>query len=203
MTFYPTPRCLQAEVLYAQDGQIVENVLAFDAGHDPVLADLTALAASLVSWFDTHMKVLVHSSVSLNKLIITDLSNGDGPRLEYVTGLPIVGTLGGNSLPNSVSVAVKLSTNYRGRSSTGRIFHIGLSDGLLAGNQLYAAARSDLETAYNALIDHTSTDGFLLSVRSRTIGGVPRPTGLLTQVVTASIEGTVDVQRRRLPGRGQ
>ena len=202
--FSVMPNTLRVELLYSKDGQKLENVLHFDVGHNPVLEDVVTLAGVIIGWWEAHMKSLVSSDVSLTGLRFTNMEAQDGFQIEYTTGLPSAGTNeGGTTLPNNVTVAVRLGTAYRGRNATGRLFHVGMRSGDVVGNTLYSVFLPLLKAAYETLLSESLTAGFVWIVASQWLAGIRRPTALIQPIESISVDPTVDSQRRRLPGRGR
>jgi len=100
-------------------------------------------------------------------------------------------------------VSTKLTTGFSGRSKRGRQYFIGLVNTQLADpNHLLTGMVTALQTAYSALIDAISDAGWTMVIASFISGGSPRITAELTEVISSSVNATLDSQRRRLPERG-
>lgn len=203
MAFVPFDNMARAEMIYTLDGQRMENVLNFwkDGGYDS--DKLFDLAESLASWFDTTYKLWVPQAVSLVMVTATDISVEDGMGIDYTSTLPIQGSISYACAPNNVTVAIKYSTMYRGRSFRGRSYVCGVPMNHITGNtisQAYADALVDAFDDLKLLVGDTGTHA--LQVCSRYLNGVPRVIGVHTAVNNVSVDRTVDSQRRRLPGRG-
>lgn len=203
MPFVPIPNTVQVETVFTWDGQYCENVYHCqrDLGYD--VSDMNNLLDVFRTWWDTHLKPIVPAVVSLSNLIATDQASQTGPRTEDQTGLPIAGTNNAAALPNNVTVAVRWTTEQRGRSYRGRTYHIGLTENHVTANALISTVQTSLITAYNQLIVDVTTAGWVLVVASRFSNNAPRVTGLATPITAATLDPTVDSQRRRLPGRGR
>ena len=204
MPFIPVPGVIQAELVYAWDGQVVENVLHYTVDAEVDVAAQQGLGGALVDWFDTLLQPLVPSTLILNEVRLSNLSSEFAPGASWTGGLPLPGTLaGGLSLPNNVALTMTKRTDMRGRSFRGRIYHPGLSESQVTGNAIVSGTLVSLLAAYNAM--KTLTAGSLnyqLVVVSRFQGGEPRAEGIATEVTTITSDGIIDSQRRRLPGRG-
>lgn len=202
MDYIPVPQAATVELLYRQDGQIVENVLGFRFASvtSQTISDLTGLAAAVKSWWTTNLQPIVHSAVSLYMIRATDISSQSGPVVEYTTGLPAVGATGADPMPNSVTIVYKAKTALRGRSYRGRIYHVGLAESHVTGNIVVSTQQTALQAAYTALL--ATMAGYNYGIISRQLNGVKRTTGVITPVVSLSSDGVIDSQRRRLPGRG-
>lgn len=202
MAFIRVPNTVMVEMIFRQDGQYVENVYHCSNAVSYDESDMANLIDVFRTWWDTDIQPLVTSNLSLVNFIATDLDSQTGPRVEDASGLPLAGSLAGASMPNNVTLVVKWTTGNRGRSFRGRTYHLGLEDGQVTQNTIAATPLANLTTAYNNLIVDVTTAGWTLVVASRYADNAPRAEGITTPITLASIEGTVDSQRRRLPGRG-
>jgi len=203
MAFIPVANTVQLEYLQRQDGQAVENVVHYRlVAGVPSVADMTALCAAAVTWWNAQLKPLCASNVSLVTVKATSLQTQTSPVVEYVTGLPISGTAGGTALPNNVTVVTRLNTDLRGRSYRGRVYHVGLTSSLVNGNTVSSSTRTSLAAAWNAALTLSTAPVWTLVVVSRFADGAPRVNGVRTDVTGVSVNPTIDSQRRRLPERG-
>lgn len=207
MAFIPVHNCLEAQLVFNQQGEVVENTLYFAYGNSTEI-DYEAesdLAAALADWWDTYIKSLVAPDTSLLRILVTDLNAVDGLGIEYSSGLPIAGTAGSGSAPNNVTLAIKFATGLRGRSNRGRNYIVGLPQQYVADNSVNGAYVANWVNSYQLLTDTENTAGFSWSVASRYHNNAPRTpagvTNLITQVSVTDL--VIDSQRRRLPGRGQ
>ena len=201
--FIPTEHGLKVELLYSQNGQKLENVFNFDCGHNPVLEDVASLAGVVIDWWIAHIQPMASTDLGFMGLKFTNLEAADGFQVEYNTGLPLWGLGEAAGLPGNVTVAVRLNTMYRGRSSTGRVYHVGLRPTQVAGNQLEMNSISVLKAAYEALLSDAQIAGFAWTVISYMISKNWRPAGIKSNITSVSVEQNLDSQRRRLSGRGK
>ena len=135
----------------------------------------------------------------------TDLASETGSVINHQAGLPVVGTSVSPSLPNNVALVITKRTALRGRSFRGRIFHPGLTEAAVLGNQVPPASVTDLVGIWSTLLTidlPIALEDAVMAVVSRFSEGQPRVTGVTTFVTNLTSDGTVDSQRRRLPGRG-
>lgn len=202
MAFVPFVNVVKLEIIYRWDNQIVENVLHYLCESTPDPDMLENLCQNFLIEWNSFFKPLIHNTVTLVALRATSLNSDSAPSLEYVTGMPIAGTLAGTVVPNNVTVAVKLLTNLRGRSYRGRVYWVGMASSQFTGNVVSSGFRTALGAALNAVIIISGATDFRLVVASRTSGGVERAEGVATPVVAAAVNPTLDSQRRRLPERG-
>lgn len=149
------------------------------------------------------MKILHHQTIQLTQVKLTDLTADFAPTLNYTTGLPLVGSAGADGMPNNVALVFTKRTALRGRSFRGRIYHPGLAESQVAGNQVLSATVTSLLAAYNLLKTLTvGAETWPLVVVSRMHNGVVTNPGETHAVTTIDTDGFIDSQRRRLPGRG-
>lgn len=202
MPFVPFTAVAKCELIFRQDNQIIENVLHYKALNTFGIEAMELLADSLKTQWNTSLKQLTFSNVSLVAIRITDLTSDISPVVEYVTGLPISGTLTGTALPNNVTVVTKLITLLRGRSYRGRVYQVGLSSTAINGNVLTTTYRTSLQAAWSLMLSMGGEEDWRLVVASRQNNGVIRGEGVATLVESVSVNPTLDSQRRRLPERG-
>jgi hypothetical protein len=151
------------------------------------------------------LKAFMPNTGGLVLVSVRDLTTESGLAIERTTGLPLIGTNASPQLPNNVTVAVKWSTGFAGRSFRGRTYHIGMPENSTVSNQVSAGPLADLNTAYAALIGvPPATDASMtLVVVSKFHANAPRLAGVTTPILARSINPTIDSQRRRLPERGK
>lgn len=202
MGFVPFNNVVRTELFITQDSQRVENVLHWQLSSTPTDTNMSALAANIVSWWNSGIKPISPTNLQLNEVKCTSLNSQTAPVVEYTTGLPIIGTSGNTPMPNNVTVAIRLLTALRGRSYRGRIYHIGTTSNNVSANTILTAYQTALTSVYNALTIPAGFGGAELVVASRVSGGVERTIGVATPVTSVSVNRIVDSQRRRLPERG-
>ncbi|AYP28975.1 MAG: hypothetical protein [Circular genetic element sp.] len=203
MPFQRVPLTTKVELLYGQQGQFVENVLHYKSLAPATEADLNALCAEFVNQWTTFLRPLTVSTAFLTSIKATSLDSEFAPGIEYTTGLPLAGTGAIPELPMNVTCAVRFLTALRGRSYRGRAYHIGLRQSFVNGSNLTSTFRTDLRNAWIGLMSIESSPVFAQCVVSRYSDGALRAEGIATDVTNVQVEGTVDSQRRRLPGRGR
>lgn len=184
------------------DEVILGNVMNFRNNVAAVsLANMAALGAELVAWYDVEMQPLKSAGYSLNRLRMRDLTQENSFQLDYTTTLPIVGTAVGNSLPSNVALSLKMSTGFAGRSQRGRLYHFGFTEDQVSGNYVDTAVAADILASYNQLITSLATPGnWELVVVSYQANGAPRVNAQVLGVQNFSlVDLRVDTQRRRLP----
>lgn len=203
MPFIPILNTVQAELVYTWNQQTCQNVLHFEASGSLSVDNMLELGAHLVDWYDVHMQPLHHNSCRLNTIRLTDMTVEFAPALDYTVSLPLVGTIGGNSMPNNVSLSLTKRTIYRGRNYRGRVYQVGLAEEQVDGNTVLSGPVGALIAAWEQLLAFTTTsESWEMVVASKYQGNVARPEAVTTPVINFSSDGIVDSQRRRLPGRG-
>lgn len=203
MAFQPVDHCMKAELLYDWAGQKIATVLHYAVDSPPTALMMAELADELITWWQGTVKAGQPTTLALEAVRITDLTTVNSPQLTDATGLPAAGTGASPSLPNNVALCITKRTLLRGRSFRGRIYHPGLTEGAVTGNVVAGATVTGIIAWYELLRNFTLTESSAdLAVVSYFEAGNPRPEGLVTLVTGFSSDGTVDSQRRRLPGRG-
>lgn len=204
MAFIAAPNTAKAELRFTYQLQACENVLHFYKGSAWEEADFDTVANNIVTAWDDNFTVTLGPDVSFDSIKFTDLTTESSPTKLVTAGLPLVGTLTPyHSLPSNVTVVASFKTLKRGRSYCGRYYHIGLDENHVDGNYANVNMRLAITTFLLAVMDNCHIDGYDLSIVSYQHNGSPRAVAEVTPVATIFVGGTLDSQRRRLPGRGR
>ena len=203
--FIPFAGVAKAEFRYTLAGQQVENVIYVKGESTPMSTDsMRSIGDVLSAWYTVNEAPLVVTHIVLNEIKLTAMDTFDGPALSYTDGLPVAGTSTGTGLPNNVSLAVKLSSESRGRSATGRWFIAGIPVGVLSdANTVSSGWAGFQKAAFDALILAFGSTTFRWVIASYRTHNEWRTVGATHDVSGISVDRTVDSQRRRLPGRGR
>lgn len=209
MAFIPVPFTMEAELIYATPGGVAENTLYFFNTEGWDVDSLEGAGDVLRDWWDAKIKPLTSTQVSLSMMRLTDLNSSTGAQITVVTGLPEAGTIASPVLPSNVTCAIAFRTHTRGRSYRGRNYFIGLTEMYVSGDAVQEPFLGSLQAAYNDLLTYCEEASFDWVVVSRYSGKnvvtgkpIPRASGVTTNVVAATVDATIDSQRRRLAGRG-
>lgn len=200
MAFQSVPETAEIVINYFGNSSNMVNVVAAKKVGGYTLADIQSLAAavgvSVVAQFlpEQSLKVAYVSTVvrglqNENDLEATD-TVGAGPG-----GLVDVGTAG------NVTLSIKKSSGFTGRSARGRMYWIGMSTTILTANKnrVDQAAADNLVAKVEALRLAIVTEGWAPVIISRFALGVKRVTGVtFPWDSTSSVNLDVDSQRRRL-----
>lgn len=209
MPFIPVPATILAEMIYSTPGGRAENTLYFTYSTTIDAAALTNLGVVLEDWHETWVRPLQPASVSLTSIKLTSLVTDTSPAIEYVTGLPNVGSGGGTILPSNVTAAITFLTLFRGRNNRGRNYIVGLREGDVDNDTIQQGAVDAWIDAYEELLAAAEVADFPWVVVSRYNGvdgngkPIPRVSGQTTPVIAVKMDNTIDSQRRRLLHRGQ
>lgn len=203
MGFVPFLTTAQVEMRFVQAGQKVENVYHVKKVGGWTVETMEELAADFVSWWSGTQKAYAPITLGLVMVAVKDLTTQYSAGIEYTTGLPLAGENTDEQMPNNVTAAVKFTTGLRGRSFRGRVYYIGLTNQHVIANTIDPGHVTTMNGWFANLITRLGALDAQLVVASRIGGGVERTTGISTPVLSASVDATVDSQRRRLPGRGQ
>jgi hypothetical protein len=205
MDYIEVPNTAQLELVYNWGGQQCQNVLHYLKATPWTAAQLEELAEEAADLWTVQFPGVMPTTLSLIEVVATDLSDQFGPSITHGTGLPVAGTNASPSLPNNVALVVTKRTASRGRSFRGRIYHPGLVESQVVGNTVNPSDVTAIlgRWGWFQLINlPVAVDEGIMVVVSRHFEGQPRTTGVTTIVTSLTSDGTVDSQRRRLPGRG-
>lgn len=199
MAYVPVEDVVMAELFQRLDSQELEQTLYFLKVGGWTVGGMTALAASLATWWETNCAPFLSTDVTLVSIKVTDLSSQFAPTIESPIVPPIAGDQGNDALPNNAAAVVSFRTNSRGRSFRGRNYVAGIPDTSVVNNTLAGTLPTDITTAYQELQDVETAQGCVHVVVSRFSLGAPRVAGLATEVVSYQTDETIRTQRRRLP----
>jgi hypothetical protein len=203
MAFIPVDKVAQAELRMLLDDQKVENTLYFHFGTAITAEVLEDLGGALISWWETNIAPLTFNGLVFREVYLTDLTSETGPAATVVPLDTLTGGVGGEQMPNNVSLTISFRTAQRGRSFRGRNYVAGLAQDQVNGNRITSTVADDFVTAYNLLPALATSQSATWVVVSRAHNKAPRTTGVATQITTVLVtDFVVDSQRRRLPGRG-
>jgi hypothetical protein len=218
------PELLQVNMNWLFLGQNCRNTLYFvtlDDGDAPVAisgANARDICIALQTTYETNMMPLTAHDAQLESFDFVYESSGPGGPLEGGTfvgsGMPSSGLETHDGCASNVTLAMKLSTAFLGRSNHGRIYMVGVNNGLYDvdnPNVLKPGAVTDINGALDAMVTDlkaitltTPAASGKLVVASFYGHGSLRPTATYNLVESWGLHDTVfDSQRRRLPGRGQ
>lgn len=202
--FVPVSDTVKFELLFGLEGQILQNVINVKFPTTPGVPLALDVAAAIVSWWSANIAPITSAGVTLTAIRGTDLNTSTGFSFEYTTGLPVAGSATtGQIMPANVTAAIRLTTPSRGRSYTGRLYHVGLLSGEVQGNMLTSGSVSALKIAYEALLTAIGVAGGTWGVVSYFADKVLRSSGVFTGISAITVDQNLDSQRRRLNGRGR
>jgi hypothetical protein len=203
MAFQPAPACASAILRYTSavtGGFLFANVLNFKSGTDTnfTVGDLENLGDAIASWWASNVEALMSDGVSLQSIQLRGLESQEAAYTTMVYNYQ--GNVTSPRLPMNAAAVLTLRTSFTGRSARGRIYHAGLCEVQVGGDNLNSPFATALQTAYAALpTDVESNVGAQLCVLSRFNNGAMRPTAV-PYVVTSVLlrDARIDTQRRRL-----
>ena len=203
MAFIPTPNVVKVDLTYNWNGQICQNVLHYDAGEAIIGDDLAPLAAALVAKMTGSYWTIVSDQCSLYEMTLTLQDSVSSAALVTSVGLPKVGTNASPSMPNNVSLCITKRTAKRGRSYRGRLYHVGLCENSVTGNNVATAHATIIKDYWATWLSVSfAPKNANMVVLSYQNNGLPRLEGEPTWIQGFTTDEVVDSQRRRLPGRG-
>lgn len=201
--YIPADKVAQVDLIFNCNGEVCENVFNVLGTAEWTGTTLAALITAVVGWEAASGSTLRSSGCGAIKIVATDLSSQTGPSIiRSIT--PTINGIESGTMPNNVTVAIKLGTDQRGRSFRGRCYWVGLWPSACVDQQINASIAGQLLTSIGALQTAVGTvNGGKLAVVSRRHDNNPRVTAVVTPVTTFSIDPNLDSQRRRLPGHNR
>lgn len=204
MAFIPIENCAKVAVVQHVVGMLCINTLHFQKASAITTTDMGILAQGVVDWWSDYLAPILNSGISLDTIEVTDLTSESSPAIELAVEVPVVGALTGPMAPMNVAAVVTFNTEQRGRSYRGRNYVCGIDmDNTTNAGYLASAFQAALLSAYSQIEEIEVAAGMWHVVASRYADKAPRSAGVTTTVTGYSVDGNLDSQRRRLPGRGE
>lgn len=203
MAFQPVVDTVEIDIIYDMNLEIVQNSFYASIAGGYVQADLDLLSAAIgvtvvANWLPAQNADAIYlrtevRGLALENDIVSINSVGAGP-----------GLLGGVPLPNNVTLAVKKSSGFTGRSARGRTYWIGMPQNKLEvanENQVIAAYVVDIINAVDAIrLSIIAATSWVPVLVSRFAGGAQRTSGVtFPWIDTTNVNSVVDTLRGRLP----
>jgi hypothetical protein len=204
MPFIPAPNLVSVEFRTTWAGQQCENRINVDLLTAPTAANVSALATACEQWWEDNVVAITPSNLTLREVFVRDQSQLNGFAATAAPAGAIPGTGGGASLPNNVSICASIRTLFTGRSARGRWYWQGLMEPDVVDNEVNSGRLADIDAALTNLASVIAGLSHFWVIASYFQNGAPRVGGPVYFVVDqiVFVDGVVDSQRRRLPGRG-
>ena len=202
MPFVPIPNVCKFDFVQTWQGQQIMNSLYIQSATAWTVNTVQDQIIALDTWAKAHLLIDASNTLSLNKIIATDLTSQTGISIENAVAGGNSGAEAQTSVPNNVALCVKFVTGTRGRSYRGRWYLAGILASRVVDNRVTLSFAQSVADHFNALKSGAILEGNTWVVASRITNGAPRTTGIATPVTGVSCEILIDSQRRRLPGRG-
>lgn len=208
--FIPAPKTAQVEFICQYGALFAENVFHIESDHNFTAADFTTLAPILKTDWGSMIGSSTSSSWGLSRIRLKALHASDAPILDYVTGLPIMGTIAQVPAPPNVTFCVSGRTGLAGRSARARWYFIGLGATDAQGNGVLSTVRANTIVTqlnnFNYDLDWNPSIPFpcYMVVTSFATGKAWRAEAVNYRITSwVAVDNNLDSQRRRLVGRGR
>lgn len=201
MAFVPVPATVKVAWFWDINGQPAMNRLHVRGSTSlPTEAGCALIASTAANWWIGNVKSLVPSTIALREVLAISIAEENGPQATFSSGLPSAGTNGSPSLPGNNAFCVSLRSGLTGRSARGRWYWGGLTEADVTGNEVAAGSVTGIVGAIDNLLSAMNGIGAVPVIVSYFSGGVPRPGGPVTFVITdaLAVDNIVDSQRGRL-----
>ncbi len=199
MGFIRLPFGIRVSMEFTIGGKVVVNVYHVAMPDVVVTIDLQAVAETFANWWLVTQSGGFGDGVVLNSVSALNLDTENGEKLTYQVVPPKPGTIISPVLPNNVALVASFATAQTGRSFQGRAYMVGLTEGLVTGNDIDIGIAATYVGNFITLMTSLLAVGATLVVASFVSLGVPRLEGVATPVDSVSVNTRVDTQRRRLP----
>lgn len=199
------PNAIGAVVKMKCIGQDIINTLGFVrlAPATPTPGEVQTLAQNLSAAWENNILPQLPIQVTMELVTTRDITQEGGPVSENADSSGMTGSLVGNLLPNSNTIAISFRTGLAGAANRGRNYWAALMESEVTDSTVAPAKIAAIIAAYATLAGPNQVmAGWQWAVISRKLVPpliVGRALPIVNVVVTDPI---VDSQRRRLPGRG-
>lgn len=203
--FIPCPGVAKFTLQYTSGTDIMENILNVHHvdGSGWSDAQLSAMASTIATAWGANVAAQASTNIELSNVRATDLSSHTAPSI--LNTYAAFGSDATTMLPQGTTLAVKLTTDKRGRSYRGRIFHPGLTDHRLNTDTLTSVYASAIVNAWRAV--RTAINAVAnceLGVLSLCQNGSWLGTGVFTPSLNFDLaDQYIDYQRRRSAGHAR
>ncbi len=200
MAFQAVPDTAEVTIIYNQNTEAITNTFAARLIGGYTLADLDILATEV----DQNMPGNLLGRMTLDCLYVRTEVRGLAFENDIETLAQAnsgVGLSTSEGLPNNVTLSIKKSSAFTGRSARGRWYFIGIPSNNLAGNEnTYSQVEVDgMVTAIESLRAQVATTVWIPVIVSRFNNGVLRNPGkTFDWIATSAVNPFVDSQRGRL-----
>lgn len=200
MAFIPVVNTTKSVVGMTLFNVPISNTLWFNWAEAPDPGDALALNDAIIIGWEDHILPIQSNALEMMQVQTYDMSSADS----WVMTTPFdASTVGGNAttpgLPANIACVVSFRTENRGKSGRGRLYHAGLTEAQVTGNQLTTTVPGTIRQNYiNMFADIESAAGVNHVIVSFQGGGVARLTGWVQQVHQYIVNERIDTQRRRL-----
>jgi hypothetical protein len=184
------------------EGQLVINVYYVTKASPVVSIDLTTIAEIFADWWTADLSDFLSNDLSLQRVLVTNMSAADGEQIIFTDGLPVNGGITTESEPNNVALVVSRLSGFAGRSSRGRVYLAGLASASVGNNLVASTVQAGVVSAHNTLNATIISAGYIPVTASFISDGEPRGFALTRVITDWAANNRVDTQRRRLPGEG-
>lgn len=206
MAFVPAPQVIELVPRFRNTTTLATSVNVINVrktSGSVTAADLEAVSAAYGTWFVGAGNDEVSTGIQLVEISTRDLTAEDSFIDTNVMSPAISGQVANPVMPMNVTLALRLTTGFAGRSRRGRLYFIGLPEQSVSGDYILTAPANGIVEDYTTLKNALATAGYEWVVVSRVNEGVPRTTALITPITAVSYyDLRVDSQRRRLVGEG-
>jgi hypothetical protein len=203
--FIPAINTASVELIYLGGGVTAENIFHVRKSSPYSLADLQAVRALVITWWNATYKANITAGVSLVRVRTKALDTNSGATEDFTLSPASGGTnTGGINMPNGTSWCVKLATGLAGRSFRGRWYVFGLNGADVTMTEIGTTRANAIVSALTTLIANLAAAGHTVVIASFRNNNAWRSTATLTPVTgPVAVDLHLDSQRRRLAGRGQ
>lgn len=191
MAFIPTPQTARAAIEAVKAEEPVVNVIHFRLATVPGPAELQDLADTIQGYWASNAVGLLPGDCLLQRVVVTDMSSQIAPERETAFAPGTGGAMSGQPLPNHNSKLVQFNTGNRGRSARGGVHWFGLTEDVVAGNNISSTFLTNLDLFWTNFFAHVQgVTGWVPVVNSLRTNGFPRAQGVNFDITEISFANT-------------
>jgi hypothetical protein len=203
MPFQSVPHGVGVYIIGSLAGQeVINDFYATKAGYD--LTAVQALADVIDLWVSVEWLPILPSDFSYLRTEVRGLESAIDLQATSAAHAG-VGELGGEAMPNNVTLSVARKSGFTGRGARGRIYFPAIEQAYVdqATNTVSSTLTDAILVALDAMNTAITAQGFVPVIVHRIAAGVPLvPAVVFTLVEWVIVDNVIDSMRRRLPKRG-
>lgn len=197
MPFQSVPNTIEVLVRGTNDSTPVENTFYYSYVAEPTYEEMGDLATALKAVIVSEWLPYLPANCGITSIYVRDLENEFATNYDLAFSVEI-GTASGEALPSFNTIAFARKSGLTGRSTRGRIFWLGLTEGQVANSVVDSGVLTGIADAINQFDAEASSEGYTPVIVSRYHNGVLRTPAVTYEISNWGFnDNLVDTRRSR------